>query len=312
MPAPSPLIASALQPAGPAALAIADIAWVMFIGGAVVLVGVMAVLIHAVRRGQSVVRPRRWLLGAGIAFPLTVLAALIAYSQWRSSELRADPPANALQIGVTGRMWWWEVRYRDPATGAEIVTANEIRVPVGRPVYLGLTSADVIHSVWVPALAGKMDTVPGRVNRLVFSATELGIYRGQCAEFCGEQHARMGLHVVALAPAAFDAWLAQQAQAATPPETAAQARGRDTFLAQRCNACHTVRGVSEESRLGPDLTHVGSRLTLGAGALANNPRAMAQWITQVQSIKHGARMPANTDMDADTLAALADYLAHLK
>jgi cytochrome c oxidase subunit II len=309
---PGGAMASALAPAGPAALAIADIAWVMFIGGSLILTGVVVALLHAVRRGQSPVRPRRWLWGAGIAFPVVVLTALVAYSQWRSSALRADPPSDALQIGVTGRMWWWEVRYRNPATGAEIFAANEIRVPIGRTVSLGLTSADVIHSVWVPALAGKMDTVPGRVNRLVFSATEAGTYRGQCAEFCGEQHARMGLHVVALAPQAFEAWLAQQAQPARAPETAMQLRGRDAFLAQRCGACHTVRGVSEESRLGPDLTHVGSRVALGAGTLANNPRAMAQWITQVQSFKHGARMPANTDMDADTLAALADYLAHLK
>jgi cytochrome c oxidase subunit II len=309
---PGNALASALQPAGPAALAIADIAWVMFIGAALVLAGVMAALWIAVQRGQSVVRPRRWLLGAGIAFPVAVLAALVAYSQWRSSAMRADPPADALQVGVTGRMWWWEVRYRDPATGAEIITANEIRVPVGRAVHLGLTSADVIHSVWIPALAGKMDTVPGRVNHLVFSATQPGTYRGQCAEFCGEQHARMGLHVVALAPEAFDAWLAQQAQPARAPATPLQLRGRAAFLAQRCNACHTVRGESEESRLGPDLTHIGSRLALGAGTLANSPRTMAQWITQVQSLKHGARMPANTDMDADTLAALADYLASLK
>lgn len=301
-----------MQPAGPAALAIADIAWAMFIGAALVLVGVMGLLLRAVWRGQSAVRPARWLMGAGLAFPMAVLVTLILYSQWRSAALRADPPPDALVIGITARMWWWEVRYRNPAGGEDIVLANEIRVPVGRPVHLGLTSADVIHSVWFPALAGKMDTVPGRVNRLVFSVSSPGTHRGLCAEFCGEQHARMGMHLVAQAPEAFDAWLRAQALPAAAPATPLQARGREAFLAQRCNACHTVRGVSEEGRLAPDLTHVGSRLALGAATLDNNPQAMARWIAHVQQLKPGARMPASTELDAATLQALAAYLSHLQ
>jgi cytochrome c oxidase subunit II len=301
-----------MQPAGPAALAIADIAWAMFIGAALVLVGVMGLLLRAVWRGQSAVRPARWLMGAGLAFPIAVLVTLMLYSQWRSAALRADPPPDALVIGITARMWWWEVRYRNPVGGEDIVLANEIRVPAGRPVHLGLTSADVIHSVWFPALAGKMDTVPGRVNRLVFSVSSPGTHRGLCAEFCGEQHARMGMHLVAQAPEAFDAWLRAQALPAAAPATPLQARGREAFLAQRCNACHTVRGVSEEGRLAPDLTHVGSRLALGAATLDNNPQAMARWIAHVQQLKPGARMPASTELDAATLQALAAYLSHLQ
>jgi cytochrome c oxidase subunit 2 len=305
-------VASVLRPAGPAALAIADIAWAMFVGAALVLAGVTALLLVAVRRGPSTVQPKRWLLGAGVAFPVTVLVALSVFSQWRSAALRADPPADALVISVTGRMWWWEVRYRNPAGGGDIVLANEIRIPVGRPVHLGLTTADVIHSVWFPALAGKMDTVPGRVNHLVFSASAAGVHRGQCAEFCGEQHARMGMHLVAEPPEVFDAWLRAQAEPAVAPATPLQERGRQAFLAQRCGACHTVRGVSEEGRLAPDLTHVGSRVALGAGVLQNHEKAMAQWIAHVQRLKPGARMPGNEDLDTATLQALAAYLSHLQ
>jgi len=211
-------------------------------------------------------------------------------------------------------MWWWEVRYRDAATGAQVVTANEIRIPVGRPVYFGLGSADVIHSFWVPSLGGKMDMLPGRVQHLLLQADRPGTWRGQCAEYCGEQHARMALHVVAEEPAAFDAWLAAQARPANDA-TASQevARGREAFLAHRCNACHTVRGVSEESRLGPDLTHVGSRLHLGAGTVPNDPGQLAAWVAHTQQLKPGARMPSSGARIAEAdLRSIAAWLTQLK
>jgi cytochrome c oxidase subunit 2 len=307
---------SALSPAGPAAQAIADIGWAMFVGAALITALVMGLVWRAVRGPASPVRPWRWIVGAGVLFPSVVLVALMAWSQWRAHALvqamDRPPPPDALVIGVTGHMWWWEVRLRHPDGGGDIVLANEIRVPVGRTVWLGLSSADVIHSVWLPSLAGKMDTVPGRVNRLVFSVDRPGVHRGVCAEFCGAQHARMALHLVAMEPAAFDDWLRAQARDAKPPETAQQRAGRDAFLAQRCNACHTVRGVASEGRLGPDLTHVGSRIALGAGTLPNDAASMAQWVAHTQDVKPGARMPSYARLDAPTLQALAAWLASLQ
>lgn len=289
----------------------------MFVGGALILLGVMALLWRALRRPASQPTPAhhwRWIVGAGLAFPIAVLAALAAYSQWRSQAVRAEPPPDALVISVTGRLWWWEVRYHGAAGAADIVLANEIHVPAGRVVRLGLSSADVIHSLWFPSVAGKMDLVPGRVNRLVFSVDTPGVQRGQCAEFCGEQHARMALHLVAHTPDDFSAWLRAQSAPASAPTTPLQARGQAAFLDQRCNACHTVRGVSEEGRLGPDLTHVGSRLALGAGTLENGNGAasLADWIAHVQRHKPGAQMPGYERLDPATLEAIAAYLEQLR
>jgi len=154
--------------------------------------------------------------------------------------------------------------------------------------------------------------VPGRVNRLVFRVDRAGTYRGQCAEFCGEQHARMGLHLVAMEPAAFDAWLRAQAAPARTPQTPQEVRGQGAFLAQRCNACHSVRGVAEEANLGPDLTHVGSRTALGAGTLPNSRAALAQWVAHTQALKPGARMPDYGRLDTATVDAIADWLWSLQ
>ena len=301
-----------LHPAGPQAQAIADIGWVLILGGTLIFAGVMLLLARSLRRRADAVDTRRWLLGGGIVFPGVVLVALLAWSLAHAPPWKPVPPADALVISVHGRMWWWEVRYRDPATGADIRTANEIRIPVGRPVYLALSSEDVIHSFWVPQLGGKTDMVPGRLQHLLLAADRAGTYRGQCAEFCGEQHARMALHVVAAPREDFDAWLAAQARPATPPATARQAAGREAFLARRCDACHTVRGVTGDSRLGPDLTHVGSRLHLGAGTLPNDAAARAHWFAHVQQAKPGARMPSSPQLEAATLDAMADWLGSLR
>jgi cytochrome c oxidase subunit 2 len=303
---------SALRAAGPVADTLLQVSVVLAVGGTLIFAGVMLLLALAVRRrGGGHVNARWWIVGGGLVFPTSVLVALFFYSEWHRPPWRPVPPADALIVGVTGHMWWWEVRYRDPASGAEVVTANEIRIPVGRPVYFGLGSADVIHSFWVPSLGGKMDMLPGRIQHLLLQADRPGIWRGQCAEYCGEQHARMALHVVAEAPEAFDAWLAAQARPAAP--SAQVARGREAFLAHRCNACHTVRGVSEERGLGPDLTHVGSRLHLGAGTVANTPGELARWVAHTQQLKPGAQMPSSGERigDAD-LHAIAAWLAQLQ
>lgn len=310
--AAAPASQSALHPAGPDAAIIAQLGWVLFGGGALVFVGVMAVCALSLRKGRPV-RPLVWIAGAGVLLPLAALSALLVFGVWNSAELIRPSSQHAVKISVVARMWWWEVRYTDPAGGGDIVLANEIHLPVGQPVYLGLSSGDVIHSFWVPALAGKVDTVPGRLHGMTLQADRAGVYRAQCAEYCGEQHARMALHVVAQPPDEFQAWLAAQARPARGGGAGA-GQGRRAFIEQRCVACHTIRGVSDgvAAGLGPDLTHVGSRLYLGAGALRNQPGALAAWIADPHSVKPGVRMPASADMDGATLRALAAYLEQLK
>lgn len=305
---------SALHPAGPDAAIIHNLSWLLIIGASVILLGMMVLLALALRRKKTgaPVRPLRWLVGGGVALPLVVLTALLAWSTLRSAQLTRPSSQHAVRIAVTAKMWWWEVRYTDPAGGRDIVLANEIRLPAGQSVYLGLSSDDVIHSFWVPALAGKVDMLPGRLHGMTVRADRPGIYRGQCAEYCGEQHARMALHVVVQTPAEFTAWLAHQSKPAATPTGALALRGRDALIAQRCVACHTVRGVADEATLGPDLTHVGSRLYLGAGTLRNSPGAMAGWIADPHASKPGVRMPAAGDPDSATLAAITAYLEQLQ
>ncbi len=307
---------SVLHPAGLDAAIIGEFAWVMFIAGALILAAVMLLLAIGLRGGPRKVVAMRWIAGGGIAFPFTVLAALLVWSTWRAAGMTAQSSSQALTVSVTAKMWWWEVRYRNPAAGLDVVTANEIHLPVGVPVYLGLSSGDVIHSFWVPALGGKIDTVPGRMTGLTVTATRAGVLRGQCAEFCGEQHARMALHVVAQAPAQFADWLQQQQQAASAPSGEAALRGRQLFAEQRCTACHTVRGADivagQKAGDGPDLTHIGSRLYLGAGALPMSAASLQTWIANPHAVKPGVRMPAANDLDAASVQALAAYLAELK
>ena len=315
---------SVLHPAGADAAIIHQFSWVLFVGGTVIFLFVMALLALAMRARARPIRPAIWIFGAGIVFPVVVLTALLTWSTWRSAQLAPQSSHGAMTISVTGKMWWWEVRYRDPASNREIITANEIHIPVGESVYLGMTASDVIHSLWVPALAGKRDMIPGRVTGLTLRADKPGVYRGQCAEYCGEQHARMAFHVIALPRAEFDAWLARQSQPALPADTTVLQRGRDAFLAQQCQACHTIRGVTDvaphldenrivdTSRLGPDLTHIGSRREIAAGTLRNHRGTLAGWIADPQAIKPGVFMPPTPDLDGETLRAMATYLEHLK
>jgi cytochrome c oxidase subunit 2 len=306
---------SALHPAGPDAAIIAQLTWVLFIGGTLLFIVVMVLCALSLRGGRTV-RPRVWIVGGGVLLPLVLLSALLVFGTWRSAQLSRPTSQHAIKISVIAHMWWWEVRYNDPAGGQDIVLANEIRVPLGQPVYLGLSSADVIHSFWVPALAGKVDMVPGRVHGMTLQADRAGVYRAQCAEYCGEQHARMALHVVAQSPAEFRAWLAAQARPAGIVVQGGEIeRGRRAFDEQRCAACHTVRTgatFGDGPALGPDLTHVGSRLYLGAGTLRNGQGALAAWIADPHVAKPGVRMPASADMDGATLRALAAYLEQLK
>ena len=291
---------------------LAEIVWVLIIGGALVFAATMGVVALALRRRKRPVATRTWIITGGLLVPTAVLAVLGAYSAVRTDGLDDPPPPGALVVSVTGRLWWWDLQYRDPVSGRPVASANELRLPVGRPVHLGLVSHDVIHSFWVPALGGKMDLVPGRVNRLVVHPHTPGVYRGACAEFCGEQHAKMALQVVVMPAEAFDQWLAAQAGNAAEPATALAQRGRQVFNERACAQCHTVRGVAEGAKAGPDLTHVASRLHLGAGTVANSPEALARWITLVQQLKPGARMPSGAHLPPADLEALAAWLATLQ
>jgi cytochrome c oxidase subunit 2 len=301
-----------LAPAGVEALRDAPLAWALLIGGGIVFVAVMLLLLLAAGPTERPLRPRWWLVGGGLVFPGLVLAALQAFNLRHIDRLPDPVSADVLVVALSGRLWWWELRYVDPASGRPVVTANELRLPVGRPVRLGLQSDEVIHSLWIPALAGKVDLVPGRVAQLQLQVDRAGVWRAPCAEFCGEPHARMVLHAVAQAPAEFDAWLANQARPAREPASAIEARGRDAFVALRCVSCHTVRGVGSAVVPGPDLTHVASRLYIGAGTLPNDPASLRAWIAAVQAHKPGARMPSFDSLDRPTLDALAAYLASLR
>jgi len=299
---------SILAPAGPVAAASTDLAWAMLAGSVGVISVIGALIVFALMKRRTV-RPVPWLIGGGIVFPVALLSALMAYTLARNAN--SPLPADTLVVSVTAHRWWWEVSYRDPRDGAPIVSANEIRIPTGRTVRLAVTASDVIHSVWIPQLAGKVDAIPGRINHLVFAADRSGTFRGQCAEYCGDAHARMALHVISMAPTEFDSWLAAQADDAVAPATDRARAGRAAFLRSGCRQCHTIRGVSAVASRGPDLTHVAGRLWIGAGVLRNEPGAMHAWIANVQALKPGAQMPS-FDLDGDTLGGLAEYLEQLR
>ena len=306
------MMQSALATAGAHAQVIAELTWVLVIGSTAIFVAVMALVWYALWRSPSPIASRRWLVGGGIAFPAVVLAALLVHALIVTNELSAHAADPALTIRVTGKRWWWDVRYAHPAArDALVTTANEIHLPVGRDVKLLLDTEDVIHSFWVPSLAGKVDMIPGRVNHLVLRAEKSGIYRGQCAEYCGAQHAHMALYVVAHEPAEFERWLEREARPAAEETAAPVQRGRALFAAAGCAQCHTVRGTAAAGRLGPDLTHVASRLSLAAGLLENNAGTLAGWIANAQALKPGNLMPS-MKLAAEDLHALTAYMRSLQ
>ena len=237
---------------------------------------------------------------AGVFIPALILGGVYLFSL-RQMNLLSDAGADAsLQIEVVARNWWWEARYPNGA-----VTANEIHIPVGEPVRLKLTAADVIHSFWVPQLQAKTDHVPGHDNYMWLQADEPGRYRGQCAEFCGLQHTNMIFYVVAETPDDFEEWVEKEAADATPSAT----EGEELFLSASCAGCHTVRGTSADGDLGPDLTHLASRETI-AGVLANTPGNVRAFSADPHTAKPGVSMPP-TELSADELDAVVDYLMGL-
>ena len=307
---------SALHPRGDHAALSAEIGWVMLLAGAAIFVVVMVLLalaLYGPARLRLRLSGRGLVLGAGLAFPVVALSALLIYSLGiAAAMLRGDAPA-AARIEVQGEMWWWRVRYLDEQGRTLFETANELRIPVGQPVDLVLKSRNVVHSFWVPNLAGKLDMVPGHDNHLRLHARQTGTYRGQCAEYCGAQHANMMFDVQVLTAQDFQVWLqAQQRPAAPVPETARQLQAGQRLFMQACAQCHAVRGTAAAGTLGTDLTHVGSRLSLAAGMLPNNVGTLAGWIAGSQHIKPDNAMPSFNTLTGEQLRAVARYLEGLR
>ena len=305
---------STLSPHSHAAGEIADLWWIMLVASAVIL-GVVLVLIAVAflrRRGPEAPVERAgggfWIPAVGgVAVPIVVLVALFAFTL---HTLPATSPAagkTAFTIEVTGRQWFWDVSY----PGRGIRTANELHIPVGVPVNVEVSSGDVVHSFWVPELNRKIDMIPGRTNTVRLEADRAGTYRGQCAEFCGLQHAHMAFVVVAEPQADFERWAAAQAVPAAAPATPEPTRGQQVLLGSACVYCHTISGTNASGKVGPDLTHLAGRSTLAAATIPNTRGDLAGWILDPQHIKPGNRMPG-TNLSGDELQALLDYLESLK
>jgi cytochrome c oxidase subunit 2 len=284
----------------------------MYAGAALVtLLVTVLMLVPFVRRRERPVNRKLFLWGGGVALPVVTLAFLVPYTMSVGHETRASSAPDSLSVDVTGHIYWWEISYRRTNKEPAIHSANELRLPVGEPVELLLRSTDVIHSFWVPNLAGKTDLIPGRTNRMVIQADRAGVYRGQCAEYCGTQHALMAFDVIVVPRAEFDAWLASLAEPPGEPETAELRHGKELFGRLGCAACHTVRGVAR-GRLGPDLTNIGSRRSIGAGALPGGVGNIAAWIASAQHLKPGNAMPSYDQLEGTQLRALAAYVNSLK
>jgi cytochrome c oxidase subunit 2 len=320
---------SVLDPSSDAGRRVEGLWWVLFWISAVAVAVVTAFLLAAMRRrrpgtgtsgtgggeghaglGDVDTRPVPWgdrfVIIAGVVVPGGILAGTFVFSLGVLGNLADPPDEPALDVEVVAHNWWWEVRYPNGA-----VTANEIRVPAGETVELALPTADVIHSFWVPELQVKKDHIPGSDNTLWVVADRAGRFRGQCAEFCGLQHAHMQFEVVALEPDEFDDWLAREAEPAAAPTTDEAREGADIFEASSCAGCHAVRGTSAEGDLGPDLTHLAGRRTIGAGLIPLSAGNLDDFITDPQDDKPGVSMPP-TELSPSDVDAVVAYLMGLE
>lgn len=323
-------VQSVTDPAGPQAHNIAQLWWLMFWVCSAVFVIVMAMAIVAFRRGrrasaggehplpiETAPAPGEEHRTGVVVVAATVVTILILFvflvdsflvGRGLTAELAAKQGVN---IEITGHQWWWEVRYMNVDASSIFTTANEIHIPTGVPVTFTLKANDVIHSFWVPNLSGKKDLIPGKVATIWLQADQPGVYRGQCAEYCGHQHAHMALWVIAEPVEQFNAWHRNQIQSAIAPADPVQQRGQQVFLSSTCVMCHAVNGTPANSNIGPNLTHVATRATIAAATLPNDRDHLAQWITDSQQFKPGNRMPAN-NLAPDDLQSLVTYLQSLK
>jgi cytochrome c oxidase subunit 2 len=312
------VLQSVLDPAGPQAAHIDWLWWLMFWVATTVFVIVFGFVMAAILRGRRARQPHttgdsRLTIGVaiGVAATAVTLFVLLAATMVTHRAILSLGAESALTINVTGHQFWWEIEYDDAVPSRRVTTANEIHMPVGRPVVLKVTSRDVIHSFWAPNLNGKRDLVPGITTAIWMQADRAAVYRGQCAEFCGKQHAHMAFEVVAEPDAQFEQWLDAQRQNAPPPHSDAETHGRSVFMATQCVLCHTVRGTPAAGRVGPDLTHVGSRGKIASGTLPTNVADIAAWVRDPQHFKPGSQMPPTRLTDDDT-RALSEYLVSLK
>jgi cytochrome c oxidase subunit 2 len=310
-----------LSPKGSEAHDIANVWWLMFGLAAAVYLVVGGLIIHSVRKGRLRSRaegesdsvepdtPRfddRMVLWGGIVVPIIILFVIAVVTVTTTNALRR-PASGALRVDVVGERWWWAVTY--PST--KFVTANDIHLPAGRPVELHLTTADVIHSFWVPQLAGKLDMIPNQDNVLRFVAKTPGTYRGECAEFCGLQHAHMDFVVVVQSQGDFDRWMTAHESPPLEPASELADEGQTAFNSEPCAGCHTIDGTPAQGKVGPNLTDIGERPYLGAGALENTPDNLKEWITNAQTAKPGALMPPIRLSSAKARAIVA-YLESLR
>jgi cytochrome c oxidase subunit 2 len=312
---------SVLAPAGPQSSSIFHL-WSLMVAVAIAVFAIVlaftaVALVRGTRRARAAAAPpssERALtrgVAAAVASTVATLFVLLVASVWTGSAIAARPPSSAVTINIVGHQWWWEIEYEDALPERRMLTANQIHIPINRPVVLKVTSRDVIHSFWAPSLQGKRDLIPGYITAIWLQADRPGTFRGQCAEFCGLQHAHMALDIVADDEAAFVQWLDGMRQPAPDPQGTVERRGREVFLAARCAGCHTIRGTDAHGQIAPDLTHLAGRRTLGAGTLPNTPEHLRAWVADPQAAKPGNQMPPNP-LAADDLQALVAYLGTLR
>lgn len=294
----------------------ATLGWVMLSLAGLVVVITSVLVVAAIYHRRPAVQPtmsssggESWIYLGGVAIPAVILFGVSIYSLVVLAQVAYPSGKPLLEVQIIGHRWWWEVRYPGRSPGEMVTTANEIHIPAGLPVRLELVTADVIHSFWIPELSGKTDLIPGQHNRAWLEAKAPGTYWGQCGEYCGLQHAKMHMSVVAEPPDAFDRWLEAQRRPAANPTSSDAVAGRQVF-GRACGLCHTIRGTDAGGILGPDLTHVATRATIAAGTLANNPGNLAGWIGNPQALKPGVAMPV-VPLRPDELHAVVSYLRGL-
>jgi cytochrome c oxidase subunit II len=317
---------SVLSPAGPQTNRVANLFWLFCgVSFAVWLIVMLFFGFALAKRRQAatdqpMLRPdprrerRMWTtVGGAMGATLIVLLVLLIaeFTTARATHLFGESVKDQVSIQITGHQWWWDVQYKDATANKSISTANELVIPVGKPVGIELNSADVIHSFWMPNLQGKKDLVPGHPSVIYLQADRVGMYWGECAEFCGFQHAKMRMVVKAVSQSDFDAWLAKNRQPAPPPTTASESRGQQVFMTSNCVLCHQISGTMAFGRIGPNLSGVGGRSILAAGAITNTHDNMAAWLADPQGIKPGTQMP-KTNLSSQDVQALTDYLESLK
>ena len=301
---------SALAGAGSEAQRVETLFWVMLAVGLLVWIGVVALALVASAKGRMAKRHVKTLVMAGgIVLPLITLAPLLIHGLTMLASLR--PVEADLRIHIVGERWWWRVAYESDS-GTPITLANELRLPVGKTIALSMTTPEILHSLWIPALGGKLDLIPGRTTVLHLQPIKTGLYRGVCAEYCGTAHSQMAFMVEVMQPAPFAAWLQAQAEPARAPTTTLTISGQQHYQRTGCQGCHSIRGTSGNGVIGPDLTHVGSRYSLAAAALPNGAAALQRWLSRTHVSKPGTLMPDFGHLPADEIEAIAAYLDSLK